>query len=100
MTLFVMHVCVVLFLGMIPGPTIRVSAGESLDITFINSLKDIDNTVVHNDYQSPNTTNLHTHGLHVAGTGSRDNSFLDILPGSTFSYNIQIPGDHMVMLIL
>jgi FtsP/CotA-like multicopper oxidase with cupredoxin domain len=91
--------CLLLLQGMVPGPTIRVSAGESLDIAFKNSLADIDNTVAHNDYQSPNTTNLHTHGLHVAGTGSGDNSFLSILPGQSFNYSIKIPSDHMVIVV-
>ena len=41
-----------------------------------------------------NTTNLHTHGLHVSPVGNSDNVLLAIAPGSGFSYEIKVPRSH------
>jgi len=37
--------------------------------------------------------NIHTHGLHVKGSGADDPS-VQIVPGQTFSYSFQVPSDH------
>ena len=39
-------------------------------------------------------TNLHFHGLHVPPTGTADNSFLEVGPGESITYELPIPADH------
>ena len=41
-----------------------------------------------------NTTNLHTHGLHVSPKCNSDNVFVDIQPGCGFSFEFKIPKSH------
>ncbi|MBV8382334.1 MAG: multicopper oxidase domain-containing protein [Planctomycetaceae bacterium] len=41
-----------------------------------------------------NTTNLHTHGLHVSPVGNSDNVFLELGPGQEFPLEIKIPRNH------
>jgi len=50
-------------------------------------------------FSSPNTTNFHTHGLHVSSALGADN-VLDVRvgPGQTYEYRIKIPADHMAGL--
>lgn len=106
----------------IPGPTLRVRPGDVLRITLINDLTfPCDKTpcpgpppqkVVDCGMQTlrmalhagagrsdapmdPNVflnTNLHTHGLQVSPIGNADNPYIDLLPGQTCKYSIQIPG--------
>jgi hypothetical protein len=46
-------------------------------------------------FKLPNTTNLHTHGLHVSpALGSDDVMDVRIAPGESFSYTYRIPDDH------
>jgi FtsP/CotA-like multicopper oxidase with cupredoxin domain len=53
--------------GGIPGPTIRTSAGSTLTIKLVNTLNnDANNFIGTNLYNWPNSTSLHTHGLHVS----------------------------------
>ncbi len=66
--------------GGFPGPTLRVKPGDILKITLHNNLTE--------------STNLHTHGLHVSPLGNSDNVFVDLGPGETTQYVYQIPADH------
>ena len=66
--------------GTVPGPTLHVRPGDVLRVRLQNDL-----TV---------PTNLHTHGLHVSAEGASDNPFVDIAPGESHSYEIQVPADH------
>lgn len=66
--------------GGFPGPTLKVSPGDRLQIKLINSLSQM--------------TNLHTHGLHVSPSGNSDNPLLNIEPAETFDYEIDIPENH------
>ena len=66
--------------GTVPGPTIQVSPGDKLRIKFVNQLGE--------------TTNLHTHGLHVSPEGNSDNPMVMIRDGETFDYEYDIPADH------
>ncbi|BCU78463.1 redoxin domain-containing protein [Luteolibacter sp. LG18] len=81
--------------GHLVGPTLRAKPGDTLRITVKNNLppqpwqKDSMNTL--HDF---NTTNLHTHGLHVSPNGVSDNVLLEIDPGATQEYEIKIPKDH------
>jgi suppressor of ftsI len=68
------------FNGQVPGPTLRLQAGETLGITLTNQLDE--------------TTNLHTHGLHVSPAGNSDNVFVHVMPGETFAYEYVIPPDN------
>ena len=40
------------------------------------------------------TTNLHTHGLHVSPEGNGDNVFRMVEPGAARDYEYAIPADH------
>jgi FtsP/CotA-like multicopper oxidase with cupredoxin domain len=66
--------------GGIPGPTLRLRAGDVLRIGLVNKLTQ--------------ATNLHVHGLHVSPEGNGDNVFLSVEPGSTFDYEYKLPQDH------
>ncbi|QCO99576.1 multicopper oxidase family protein [Arthrobacter sp. 24S4-2] len=66
--------------GGIPGPTLRVRAGDVLKIKLVNNLAQ--------------ATNLHVHGLHVSPEGNGDNIFISVQPGDTFDYEYKLPGDH------
>jgi len=80
----------------IPGPTIRVAAGDTIAIRLSNILQDVNNGYpTHNDHGHLNTTNIHTHGIHVSGMGNGDNPFIAVGPGTTYDYEIELPADHM-----
>ena len=66
--------------GGIPGPTLRVRAGDVLKVRLVNSLAE--------------ATNLHVHGLHVSPEGNGDNIFVEVNPGSSFDYEYRLPADH------
>ncbi|ADX74213.1 putative multicopper oxidase [Pseudarthrobacter phenanthrenivorans Sphe3] len=66
--------------GSIPGPTLRIKAGDTLKIALANRL--------------PQVTNLHLHGLHVSPEGKGDNVFVAVEPGASFDYEYKLPGDH------
>jgi FtsP/CotA-like multicopper oxidase with cupredoxin domain len=66
--------------GTSPGPTLRVSPGDVLRVELANNLDD--------------TTNLHTHGLHVSPEGASDNVFRMVEPGDSARYEYTIPSDH------
>lgn len=85
------------------GPVIDVRPGDTLRVNLLNNLSRDDVTCL----PSPpaglglapgvgcfNTTNLHTHGLHVSPSGNSDNVLLDIAPQTRFPYEINIPADH------
>ena len=66
--------------GTTPGPTLRVRPGDVLSITLVNRLGE--------------TTNLHTHGLHVSPSGHADNVFVAVANGARRTYTYEIPHDH------
>ncbi|NHC47003.1 multicopper oxidase family protein [Motilibacter aurantiacus] len=66
--------------GKVPGPTLVVHPGDKLRIRLVNQLDE--------------TTNLHTHGLHISPEGRADNVLLHIGPGETFDFEFDIPEDH------
>ncbi|KAJ3266664.1 hypothetical protein HDU77_011413 [Chytriomyces hyalinus] len=82
----------------IPGPTWNITAGDTVVLTIINELEanndadDLVDMTLMNTMHSPNSTNVHTHGLHVSS--SQDNVFQRIYPGETFQYKYTIPEDH------
>ncbi len=85
------------------GPVIEVEPGNTLRVDLNNRLAADDPTC----QQPPpkglalppgvscfNTTNLHTHGLHVSPSGNSDNVLLNIAPQTSFPFEINIPSDH------
>ena len=66
--------------GQMPGPVLKLRAGDTLRIRFRNSLDE--------------PTNLHFHGLHVSPNGNSDNAFAMVAPGETLDYEIAIPANH------
>jgi FtsP/CotA-like multicopper oxidase with cupredoxin domain len=89
--------------GSVPGPTLRVRPGETLEITQVNALPPNTATTRHEDVNIPhhfNTLNLHTHGLHVDPEGESDNVFRAFepvgTPGETATYRstVDIPEGH------
>src|SRR4051812_23360575 len=102
--------------GALVGPTIRARAGDTLDVHLVNKLPKnppTPNNIGHEIAEATlaltrhvaplnlgnvphnfNTTNLHTHGLHVSPAGNSDNVLLAIAPGEEFYYEIKIPIDH------
>jgi FtsP/CotA-like multicopper oxidase with cupredoxin domain len=79
----------------IPGPTIRMTPGETYVLTFKNSLPYEEPSPVINDLKDPNITNLHTHGLHVSGETPADDVLRLINGGWCADYVYEVPADHM-----
>jgi FtsP/CotA-like multicopper oxidase with cupredoxin domain len=85
------------------GPTVELLSGNAVHFDLINDLPVDDPTCRPRPpagLQLPagvgcfNSTNLHTHGLHVSPAGNGDNVLLDIVPHTDFPYEINIPSDH------
>lgn len=64
----------------IPGPVLEARAGDTLRIQFHNALAE--------------SSNLHFHGLHVPPTGIADNSFLEVPPNESQTYELNLPTNH------
>jgi FtsP/CotA-like multicopper oxidase with cupredoxin domain len=85
------------------GPTVELLPGNTVHFDLINDLDVVDSTC---DPHPPaalnlppgvgcfNSTNLHTHGLHVSPAGNGDNVLLNIVPHTDFPYEINLPSDH------
>lgn len=93
--------------GALVGPTLRVRPGDTIAPLLNNRLPAESPDQVHAQFiqedtvafldmrpYSFNTTNLHTHGLHVSPNGNSDNVLLAIPPQDTFRYSIALPADH------
>lgn len=93
--------------GQLVGPTLRAKPGDTLDILLDNRLPVETPDQVADQFEqermnahlsvvpaSFNTTNLHTHGLHVSPAGNSDNVLLSILPQTKFPYEIKVPANH------
>lgn len=92
--------------GKVTGPTIRVRPGDTLDVHFQNALpclKPHGCTCTQEETHHPsgppdpaifNTSNLHTHGLHISPSNNSDNVLLAIQPGCGLDYRFVIPENH------
>ena len=82
------------FNGQPNAPTLRVSPGDQLQITYIN---DLPSKLREKCLIGPcmDMTNLHFHGLTVSPDAPQDD-VLDMMamPGQALHYNVQIPKDH------
>ena len=89
--------------GLLTGPTLRLKPGDTLDLTIVNSLPP-NPFIEPTDPSKPhdfNTTNFHTHGLHVDPTGISDNVLRKMKPrkkpgdpAPSYRVLIAIPKDH------
>lgn len=73
-------VTAMLYNGSLPGPTLHVYPGDRIELNLINHLNE--------------TTNLHFHGFHVSPANNSDNVFLEVAPGKTQHFIVDIPKDH------
>ncbi|HEX2202897.1 MAG TPA: multicopper oxidase family protein [Longimicrobium sp.] len=93
--------------GALIGPTFRVRPGDTLAPLLDNRLPRESPRDSAQQYQQEygaafidmvpytfNTTNLHTHGLHVAPGGNSDNVLLAISPQTHLKYDIRLPRNH------
>ena len=82
------------FNGQPIAPTLRLSPGDQLKITYINDLptKPKESCAI---TPCMDMTNLHFHGLTVSPHSPQDD-VLDMMamPGQSLSYTVQIPKDH------
>ena len=88
--------------GQLVGDTWVVKPGDTLKIHLNNQLPpethpacDDTGACDHNRPHNFNTTNIHTHGLHVDPSGNSDNVFIRVAPGKSFDYEIKIPENHV-----
>lgn len=65
----------------VPGPTLRMKAGDTLRVLFQNLLPDQGSSYVHNQFSAADESNVHFHGLHVSGELPSDDSTVPVLPG-------------------
>ena len=78
-----------------PGPIIRILPGDNFTLTLVNELgaeTNLSSPHLHNSIHSPNTTNVHTHGLHI--DPNVDNVFVKAGPGESLVYKYRLPTDH------
>lgn len=90
--------------GDLVGPTLRVKPKDSIKINLINSLpveeQALEHVVTNNTPQHFNTTNFHSHGLHVSPSGISDNVLRLMQPRGTagesdpYPIDIPLPSDH------
>ncbi len=82
--------------GMVPGPTLCMSPGDILNIALENNLPpNTDPLPVNTSLPHlVNSTNFHTHGLHVSPSGNSDNVLVTVDPGTPYDISIAIPADH------
>eukprot|EP00756_Hemistasia_phaeocysticola_P042326 Hpha_TRINITY_DN16964_c1_g1::TRINITY_DN16964_c1_g1_i1::g.55453::m.55453 len=79
----------------IPSKVVRVKKGDSVTFTYKNQLPAYPAgwTETHgNDYHDLDSTNMHTHGLHISGMV--DDVSVVIHPGQEHVFNYQIPSNH------
>ena len=82
--------------GKLVGPTLRAKPGDTLYILLKNDMEPENwHPDMMNELNSFNTTNLHTHGLHVSPGGISDNVLIQVGPKATQAYEIKIPSDHV-----
>lgn len=78
------------------GPIIRANAGATLTVIINNNLgaNNPNQPTTINTLHAPNTTNVHTHGLHIGSKSPADNVFSDIQPGDSYTHVYNLPADH------
>merc|ERR1712136_552598 len=80
-----------LYNNSIPGPTIRIKPGDQWHLKLVNNLEEPDfNSDLTGVLQHPNTTNMHTHGLHISSEMPQDSQKVRIGPGGSYDYHYEI----------
>jgi FtsP/CotA-like multicopper oxidase with cupredoxin domain len=79
----------------IPGPTIRMTPGNTYVLTLKNLLPFATPSTAENTLRDPNITNIHTHGLHVSPSSPSDDVMRLVNGGYCGDYVYQVPADHM-----
>lgn len=80
-----------------PGPTLRIKPGDNVRVLLRNLLgPNIDqDTYTDNTLHTPNTTNLHTHGLHISPHMPHDDVLMmSVEPGQENAYFYEILSEH------
>ena len=78
--------------GTVPGPTIRLRAGDTFKLRLVNNLKQGQgNAFKNNAISAPDETNIHYHGLHVDGDLPSDYSKFVLKPGQEYTYTSLLP---------
>lgn len=93
--------------GNLFGSTLRVKPGDKLKLKLRNRLPKQSPAEIEEQFEQQaskahivhtpvpyNTTNVHYHGLHVSPRDASDNVLLEIGPGDTFQYELDLPEDH------
>ncbi|XP_078585851.1 multicopper oxidase CueO-like [Branchiostoma floridae x Branchiostoma japonicum] len=73
-----------------PSPTLRVRAGDSVDVLLKNDLGENQAEGEPNTFRHPNTTNLHVHGLHISPREPQDDVLIQVNPGSEHQYRYEL----------
>ena len=93
--------------GAFPGPTMVMEKCKTYTLYLHNEMSPIQsangegneffdiNSPLHNQFRSPNHTNMHLHGLHISPLPGADYPFSYAMPGETMIYKYEIPCDHM-----
>ncbi|XP_076825740.1 multicopper oxidase mco-like isoform X2 [Clavelina lepadiformis] len=76
--------------GGFPGPVWRFKPGDTVMVNLINTLEYPDSNNSFNELRLANTTNLHTHGLHISSEEPQDDVFVHVNPGDAFTYEYEI----------
>jgi len=81
-----------------PAPTIIMKAG---DVCFVRLHNDLSQNTTqstcnmhYNGFHCPDTSNLHTHGLHVSPYDDDINT--TVVPGDMHTYSYHVPSDHLM----
>lgn len=78
-----------------PSPTLHVNRGEKLRILLENDLQNMQFVGLGGTkYDVSESTNIHFHGLTVSPKGNSDNVLLNVPPGMSNQYEVNIPSDH------
>jgi FtsP/CotA-like multicopper oxidase with cupredoxin domain/peroxiredoxin len=80
--------------GFLVGPTLRVRPNDRLRVRLLNDLPAEPDPPAGHDISVPphgsNTTNFHTHGLHVSPEDNGDNPLLEVPPGGQQEFDIRL----------
>ena len=70
-------------------PTLRVRRGDTLLLRLVNRIGPADVEITQKQ-----PTNIHFHGMDVSPKRPGDNVFINVSPGKSFQYRVEIPKDH------
>ncbi|XP_078585853.1 multicopper oxidase mco-like [Branchiostoma floridae x Branchiostoma japonicum] len=73
-----------------PSPTLRVRAGDRVNVLLKNDLGENQVEGEPNTFRHPNTTNLHVHGLHISPREPQDDVLIKVEPGSEYQYRYEL----------